>query len=77
MLREFAEFVADTDIDLGPEVQTAKTATPAVDILALATATPEFKMTQKEAFERVKRIAPHLARLEGIYTSSALETRHA
>lgn len=77
MLREFAEFVADTDIDLGPEVQTAKTATPAVDILALATATPEFKMTQKEAFERVKRIAPHLARLEGIYTSSAIETRHA
>lgn len=77
MLYELDERDAETELRLEPAVRTATPPAPAVDILSLATATPEFKMTQKEAFERVKRITPHLARLEGIYTGSAIETRHS
>jgi alkylresorcinol/alkylpyrone synthase len=77
VLDELNECDIETELQLKPAVQTVTPPTPAVDILSLATATPDFKMSQKEAFERVKRITPHLARLEGIYTSSAIETRYS
>lgn len=77
MLYEINEHKDETELLPEPAVRTATPPSPAVDILSLATATPEFKMSQKEAFERVKRITPHLVRLEGIYTGSAIETRHS
>ncbi len=52
-------------------------ALPAVDILAIATATPEYKTSQTEAFQRVKSVSDKYARLEGIYTGSAIETRYS
>lgn len=77
MLYDLNDRDDDTELLLEPAVRKTTPTAPTVDILSLATATPEYKMTQKEAFERVKRITPHLARLEGIYTSSAIETRHS
>jgi alkylresorcinol/alkylpyrone synthase len=66
-------------IDLAPApVRRRESAVlPAVDILAIATATPEYKTSQTEAFRRVNAISGKYARLESIYTSSAIETRYS
>jgi len=61
-------------------VPAARPASPpslAVDILSIATAVPEYKISQTEAFERVKRVSSVFARLTGIYTNSGIETRYS
>ena len=60
-----------------PVVRSAKKPSLAVDILSIATATPKYKVSQTEAFERVKSVSDSFARFEGIYTSSAIETRYS
>ena len=49
----------------------------AVDILSIATATPEYKITQAEALSRVNRVSSIFARLSAIYTNSGIETRYS
>jgi alkylresorcinol/alkylpyrone synthase len=48
-----------------------------VDILSIATATPEHKITQKDALARVNRVTSAFARFSGIYTDSGIETRYS
>lgn len=48
-----------------------------VRLLSLATATPQYRIAQKEAFERVTRVSKAFAKLEGIYSGSAIETRYS
>jgi alkylresorcinol/alkylpyrone synthase len=60
-----------------PVVRCSRKPSLAVDILSVATATPKYKISQVEAFERVKRVSDTFARLEAIYTGSAIETRYS
>jgi len=55
----------------------ANAVTLAVDILSVATATPKYAVSQKEAFERVKRLSPAFERLEALYANSRIETRYS
>jgi alkylresorcinol/alkylpyrone synthase len=48
-----------------------------VEILSIATANPKHKLDQREALECAKSVFPHLARVEGIYTRSGVETRYS
>src|SRR5262245_34642605 len=48
-----------------------------VAILSVATAVPEHTVAQNEAFERAKRVFPHLARMEALYNNTGVETRYA
>lgn len=48
-----------------------------VEILSVATATPEYKVTQAEALERVARISPSFAKFSGIFANSGIETRYS
>jgi alkylresorcinol/alkylpyrone synthase len=47
----------------------------AVEILSVVTATPKHRLPQSDAFECAKKVFPHLARLEGLYTNTGIETR--
>ncbi len=65
------------DYHQAPVVRSSKKPSLAVDILSIATATPKYKVSQTEAFERVKSVSDAFARFEGIYTSSAIETSYS
>jgi alkylresorcinol/alkylpyrone synthase len=60
-----------------PVARPAKKPSLAVDVLSVATATPKHKMSQTEAYERVRRVTDVFARLKGIYTDAAIETRYS
>jgi alkylresorcinol/alkylpyrone synthase len=55
----------------------ANAITLAVNILSVATATPEYAVSQKEAFQRVKSVAPAFERYESIYANSGIERRYS
>lgn len=48
-----------------------------VQILSVATANPRHRVEQREAFERVKTVFPHLTRMEGLYANTGIETRYS
>jgi alkylresorcinol/alkylpyrone synthase len=47
-----------------------------VEILSVATANPEHKLDQRAALEAAKAVFPHLARMDGLYASTGIETRY-
>ena len=69
----------DERFDRAPELlaRSAKKPLLAVDILSVATATPEHKISQTDALERVNRVTSAFARLSGIYTGSGIEMRYS
>ena len=69
----------DERFDRAPELlaRSAKKPLLAVDILSVATATPEHKISQTDALERVNRVTSTFARLSGIYTGSGIEMRYS
>ena len=46
-------------------------------IAAVATAVPEHKICQAEVTKLAREVFPHLARLEGLYGNTGIETRFA
>jgi alkylresorcinol/alkylpyrone synthase len=48
-----------------------------VAILSIATANPPYRVNQREALAGAKLIFPHLARMEGLYTHTGIETRYS
>ena len=66
-------------IDLARDAipRTARRLPLSVDILSVATATPEHKLSQTDALARVNRVTSVFARLSGIYTNSGIETRYS
>jgi alkylresorcinol/alkylpyrone synthase len=48
-----------------------------VQIAGVATAVPLHKVSQAEIGRRAKAMFPHLARLEGLYANTGIETRYA
>src|SRR5262245_21525098 len=48
-----------------------------VDILSTATAVPENRIPQVEAYERARRVFPQLNRLDGLYTNTGIEQRYS
>ena len=48
-----------------------------VDILSVATAVPGHKILQSEALERAKTVFPQLARLDGLYANTGIDTRYS
>src|SRR5262245_43065859 len=48
-----------------------------VDILSIATAVPENRISQTEAYERARRVFPQLNRLDGLYTNTGIEQRYS
>jgi alkylresorcinol/alkylpyrone synthase len=48
-----------------------------VTILSVATANPEYRIHQREAWEGAKAVFPHLARMEALYTNTGIETRYS
>ena len=47
-----------------------------VEIASVATAVPEYKMSQDDAAERAKEIFPHLARLGVLYGNTGIQSRY-
>jgi alkylresorcinol/alkylpyrone synthase len=47
----------------------------AVEILALATANPPFRLPQTEAAARAKQLYPHLKKLWGLYDNTGIDIR--
>jgi len=47
-----------------------------VEILSLATATPPFRLTQREAAARARELYPHLRRLWPLYENTGIELRY-
>lgn len=47
-----------------------------VEILSVSTAVPPHKLSQQEAHERATRVFPDLARLEGLYTNTGIDSRY-
>jgi alkylresorcinol/alkylpyrone synthase len=47
-----------------------------VEIAGVATAVPAHKVSQADISERAKVVFPHLARLEGLYANTGIETRY-
>ena len=47
-----------------------------VEILSVATANPKHKVDQRAALEGAKAVFPHLARMDGLYTNTGIETRY-
>jgi alkylresorcinol/alkylpyrone synthase len=62
-----------------PQVEAASSQSTSLDveILAVATATPEFRVSQAEAAERARRLYPHLEALWSIYDTAGIETRYS
>jgi hypothetical protein len=77
MLDQLDEFDERFDLASEPLARSAKKPSLAVDILSVATATPEHKFSQVEALSRVNRVTSVFARLSGIYTNSGIETRYS
>ena len=48
-----------------------------VEIPGVATAVPAYQVSQADISERAKVVFPHLARLEGLYANTGIETRYA
>jgi alkylresorcinol/alkylpyrone synthase len=48
-----------------------------VEIAGVATAVPSHKVSQADISERAKAVFPHLARLEGLYTNTGIDSRYA
>jgi alkylresorcinol/alkylpyrone synthase len=48
-----------------------------VAVLSVATANPEYRVNQRDAWEGAKIIFPHLARMEALYTNTGIETRYS
>jgi len=48
-----------------------------VAILSIATANPQHRVNQRDAWEGAKAIFPHLARMEALYTNTGIETRYS
>jgi alkylresorcinol/alkylpyrone synthase len=48
-----------------------------VTILSIATANPEYRVHQREAWEGAKAVFPHLARMEALYTNTGIQTRYS
>ncbi|MGZ5915998.1 MAG: type III polyketide synthase [Methyloceanibacter sp.] len=48
-----------------------------VEIAGVATAVPAYQVSQADISERAKVVFPHLARLEGLYANTGIETRYA
>ena len=48
-----------------------------VAIAGVATAVPQHKVSQDDIAERAKAVFPHLARLEGLYANTGIESRYA
>jgi alkylresorcinol/alkylpyrone synthase len=48
-----------------------------VEIPGVATAVPAYRVSQADISERAKVVFPHLARLEGLYANTGIETRYA
>src|SRR5215472_9541371 len=47
-----------------------------VEILALATANPPFRLPQSEASARAKQLYPHLKKLWGLYDNTGIDVRY-
>ncbi len=79
MLDSLEVFEDVLDITPAPVRRRENVALPAVDILAIATATPEYKTTQAEAFQRVKQrlrqVRPARGHLHGLGHRDALLLR--
>jgi alkylresorcinol/alkylpyrone synthase len=48
-----------------------------VNILSVATANPAYRVDQREAWQRARKIFPHLVRMEALYTNTGIETRYS
>lgn len=48
-----------------------------VAIAGVATAVPPHKVSQEDVAERAKAVFPHLARLDGLYANTGIESRYA
>lgn len=48
-----------------------------VSILSVATAIPEYKVTQEEMAERARAISPQFAQLDSLYMNTGIQTRYA
>ena len=68
---------ASTDYLRGPVSRSTRKLSLAVDILSVAAATPNYKVSQTEAFERVNRVTSTFTRLAFIYRGSGIETRYS
>src|SRR5215510_3510866 len=61
------------------EARSAKEAAGTLDvsILSIATANPEYRVNQRDAWEGAKEIFPHLASMEALYINTGIETRYS
>jgi alkylresorcinol/alkylpyrone synthase len=48
-----------------------------VSILSIATANPEYRVNQRDAWEGAKGVFPHLASMEALYINTGIETRYS
>ena len=48
-----------------------------IEILSVATAVPEHKVTTDDAAHRARTVFPHLARLDSLYTNTGIEMRYS
>ena len=48
-----------------------------VSILSIATANPEYRVNQRDAWEGAKTVFPHLASMEALYINTGIETRYS
>src|SRR6516165_8036657 len=48
-----------------------------VSILSIATANPEYRVNQRDAWEGAKAVFPHLASMEALYINTGIETRYS
>ncbi len=58
--------------EAGPKAQAFDVA-----ITGVATAVPPHKVSQEDIAERAKAVFPHLARLDGLYANTGIESRYA
>jgi alkylresorcinol/alkylpyrone synthase len=48
-----------------------------VSILSIATANPEYRVNQRDAWQGAKAVFPHLASMEALYINTGIETRYS
>jgi alkylresorcinol/alkylpyrone synthase len=61
------------------EARSAKVAARTLDvsILSIATANPEYRVNQRDAWKGAKAVFPHLASMEALYINTGIETRYS
>src|SRR5215471_16512101 len=61
------------------EARSAKVAAGTLDvsILSIATANPEYRVNQRDAWKGAKAVFPHLASMEALYINTGIETRYS